>query len=387
MSTSQQQPSLLNFIPPRLTKGKEWYVSFYCVYPATGKLRRVRIKLNRIKSLSQRNAVAKRLISEISVKQLSGWNYFVEAEAPKSYHFLFDVLDTFINVHEKELEKHSIRCYKSYVKILKNYLIKEGYTNQMYVSSFDRRIASDMMIEIKAGEYSLRTYNNYLQFFTSLFNWMHEFNYVSINPFSHIKKIPKKRLVKTRQTLTEVHRAQLKRFLLEKEGNNNYYVMCMLCYYCFLRPNEICQLKVKDIDLERQLVYVSEDIAKNDNDSYRTIPDVMMPYVKNLKLDCQPDQFLFSIDKQWEFVPGEKKAEGRDTAKYWAYIRKSLNWPMSLQFYSLKDTGITNMLADGVATNFVQEQADHSSLSMTSIYVAKKSSAAQEQIKKKASAF
>lgn len=387
MSANQNNPSLLNFIPPRLTKGKEWYISFYSTYPATGKLRRVKIKLNRIKSISQRNAVAKRLISELSARLLTGWNYFIEAEAPKSYHFLFNVLDTFINVHAKELEEHSMRCYRSYIKILKAFLIGKGFSEKMYVSNFDRRQASDLMIEIKEGDYSLRTYNNYLQFYTTLFNWLLEFNYVAINPFSHIKKIPKKRLKKIRQPLSEDHRLQLKRFLLEVEGNNNYYVMCLLCYYCFLRPNEISLLKVKDIDLNRQLVFVSEKIAKNDNDSYRTIPDVMMQYVKKLDLNYPPDYYLFSLDVTREFVPGKKRAEGRETARYWSYIRKSLNWPMSLQFYSLKDTGITNMLGDGVATNFVQGQADHSSLSMTSIYAVKKSNAAEEQIKKKSKAF
>jgi len=387
MSTSQNNPSLLNFIPPRLTKGKEWYISFYSTYPATGKLRRVRIKLNRIKSISQRNAVAKRLISELSVKLLSGWNYFIEAEAPKSYHFLFSVLDTFINVHAKELEEHSMRSYRSYVKILKAFLLRKGYSDKMYVINFDRRLASDLMIEIKEGDYSLRTYNNYLQFYTSLFNWLLEFNYIATNPFSHIKKIPKKRLIKIRQPLSEDHRAELKRFLLEIEGNNNYYVMCLLCYYCFLRPNEISLLRVKDIDQNRQLVSVSETIAKNDNVSYRTIPDVMMPYIKKLKLNNPPDYYLFSMDVTGEFIPGKKRAEGRETARYWSYIRQSLNWPMWLQFYSLKDTGITNMLSDGVATNFVQGQADHSSLSMTSIYAVKKSSAAEEQIRKKSKAF
>lgn len=386
MSTSQKQPSLLNFIPPRLTKGKEWYISYYSIYPATGKLRRIRIKLNRIKPVSQRNLVAKKLINEITEKQISGWNYFIESEAPKSYHFLFKVLDTFINVHEKELEYNSMRSYRSYVKFLKEYLLRNGYNDQMYVASFDRRIASDIMIEIKEGKYSFCAYNNFLQFFVSLFNWLLQFNYISVNPFAHLKKIPKKLLKKIRKNLTETNREQLRDFLI-REGNNNYLVMCLLCYYCFLRPNEISQLRVRDIDKARQLVYVSKEIAKNDNDSVRTIPDVMMQFVQKLDLNYPPEHYLFSMDIHNAFVPGKKRAEGREIARYWNHIRTKLEWPLSLQFYSLKDTGITNMLGDGVSTNFVQGQADHSSLTMTSIYAAKKNSVAEEQIRKKSKAF
>ena len=52
--------------------------------------------------------------------------------------------------------------------------------------------------------------------------------------------------------------------------------------------------------------------------------------------------------------------------------RMACDFPMELQFYSLKDTGITNMLVDGVPINLVQQQADHSSVAMTAVYVGKK---------------
>ena len=39
--------------------------------------------------------------------------------------------------------------------------------------------------------------------------------------------------------------------------------------------------------------------------------------------------------------------------------------------FSLKDTGITRTLSEGVALNFVQQQADHSSPAITGIYVGK----------------
>ena len=73
--------------------------------------------------------------------------------------------------------------------------------------------------------------------------------------------------------------------------------MCLLCYYCFLRPKEISLLRIKDIDVENQLVYVSEDIAKNDHSSIRTIPNAMISYVKDLDLNQSRDYYLFSFDK------------------------------------------------------------------------------------------
>jgi integrase len=388
MPTTQKNVSYLKFLPARLTEGNEWYISYYSLYPATGKLRRVKIKLNRIKGTGKRRVYARQIINELNEKLVNGWNPFIEQEAPKAFHLLFNVLDTYLKIQEREAEKHSIRCYKSYVKYLKEYLIRNKYSAEMYVSQFDKVIASNIMVELKQNpKYSFMTYNNYLQFFTGLFNWMMQFNYIATNPFSTLKKIPKKLIHKTRRCLTVDERERLKDFLI-KENNNNYLVMCLLCYYCFLRPNEISLLRVRDLNLEKQVVYISKEIAKNDNDSIRTIPDTMMEYVKKLDLNHPGDYYLFGLDTRKKFTPGKKRAEGREIARYWSdVIRVKLSFPMEIQFYSLKDTGITNMLADGIAPNFVQGQADHSSLKMTSIYAAKRNTASQEQIKKNASKF
>jgi len=388
MSVSKKITSLLQYIPPRLTEGVEWYVSYYAIYPATGKLRRVKIKINRIKSIAQRRAMAKKLINDITQKLVSGWNPFIEAEAPKSFHLVFNVFDTYLKIQAKESEEHSYRCYKSYIKYLKEYLIRNNYSKEMYVAQFDKNLASNIMLEIKeSSKYSFRTYNNYLQFFTTLFNWMLQFNYLLQNPFAFLKKIPKKLIKKKRVALTEENRAQLRDFLIS-EGNNNYFVMCLLCYYCFLRPNEISLLKVGDIDINKQVVYVSKEIAKNDTDSVRTIPNAMIDYVKKLDLNQPKNNYLFSMDVHQKFVPGIKRAEGREIARYWSdVVRVKLDWPMELQFYSLKDSGITNMLDDGIAPNFVQGQADHSSLTITSIYAVKRNAVAQEEIKTKSKEF
>lgn len=388
MSEHQKTIPLLQYIPPRLTEGKEWYISYYAIYPATGKLRRLRIKLNRIKSIKQRRAVAKQLISDITKKQLAGWNPFIEAEAPKAFHKLFEVFDIFMRIHEKESEPHTVRTYKSFMKYLKDYLVRNNYSEQMYVSDFDLRLASDIMIGIKTDEsLSARTYNNYLKFFKLLFNWMMQFNYVTVNPFGHIKRMPNRMLKKKRDEISKEQRNKLLRYL-ESKGNNNYLVMCLLCYYCFLRPKEILLLRVKDIDLTKQVVYISEAIAKNDNDSVRTIPDAMMQYIKKLNLDYPPDYYLFSSLPRFAFMPGKQRAEGRIIARYWSdFIRPAMKWPKEIQFYSLKDSGITDMLDSGVAPNFVQGQADHSSLTITSIYAKKRNARAQLEIKEKARSF
>ncbi|MDR3351300.1 MAG: site-specific integrase [Prevotellaceae bacterium] len=385
-SILQQKKSSLAYIPARLTEGKEWFVSYYAIYPPTGQLRRKKIKLNRIRSVTQRRLVARKLIIDINEKLCNGWNPFVEDEAPKSYHKLMDVLVTYMAIQEKELEENSLRSYRSYVKFICEYITHKLKTPEMYVCQFDRRAAADFMLSIKQNpKLSNRTYNNYLLFYKTLFNWIKQYNYIASNPFDGIMKIAKRKTQKIRQLISPALRKALCDYL--SKHNKNYLAMCMMCYYCFLRPNEISYLKVSDVDLANQIILIRKEIAKNDKDSTRTIPDVMLPYIQPLQLNGNKEQYLFSFDRQHQFVPGTKHANSREIARYWSHLRKIIGIPKEVQFYSLKDTGITNMLADGVAANFVQGQADHSSLAITSIYAGTATPASQEQIRKKAGAF
>ena len=49
-------------------------------------------------------------------------------------------------------------------------------------------------------------------------------------------------------------------------------------------------------------------------------------------------------------------------------MRKDLGLPAELKFYSLKDTGITNMLKSNMDVLSVRDQARHSSISITDMY-------------------
>ncbi|MDR0729297.1 MAG: site-specific integrase [Prevotellaceae bacterium] len=383
---THQHNHRISYIPARLTEGKEWFVSYYVIYPPTGKLRRKKVKMNRIHSITQRRIVARKLIIDINAKLYNGWNPFLEDEAPKSYHQLLDVLATYMAIQEKELEKNSLRSYRSYVKFIVEYIIHSLKTPKMYVAQFDKGTAADLMLAIKQNPaLSNRTYNNYLLFYKVLFNWLKQYNYITANPFEGITKIAKRKTPKIRQLISSELRKALCDYLCKQ--NPNYLSMCMMCYYCFLRPNEISYLKVSDVDLMKQTILVRKEIAKNDKDSIRIIPDAMMPYMKHLQLTGDKDRYLFSFDRKYLFVPGVKHADSREIARYWSTLRDAVKIPVNVQFYSLKDTGITNMLADGVAANFVQGQADHSSLAITSMYAGTTTPASQEQIRKKAGAF
>ena len=158
-------------------------------------------------------------------------------------------------------------------------------------------------------------------------------------------------------------------------------------YYCLLRPKEILYLKISDIDIERKLIRVDEEQAKNDNTSFRTVPDILIPFLKKLVLSGHKDSFVFSDDEHYNFAPGKRHMDPRKISKYWAKLRLKFGFAMNYKFYSLKDTGIIDLLEAGVSPEDVREQADHYDLSVTSIYARHIKPNGSDQIRKLAKKF
>ena len=361
----------VDYVPARLSEGKEWVVVWYVKDPVTNKMIRCRKKFNRIKQQTKRRASARAFINTINERLALGWNPAVTSIAPRATTKLFDALDLFLKVKTKEAEENSMRSYRSYISMFKTWLKDKDISEDAYVCAITYEVAMELMDDVDSRkDISPRTYNNYLMFFRLLFNWMIDHDFISDNPFDRIKRKPKKLTKKKRRILTDHELNMLFEYL--GKNNPNYLCMSLLCYCCFLRPKEIVSLKCNDIDLIKQVVHIRSEIAKNDNDSFRTIPDVIVPILRNLELS-NGGLYLFSgsgSDTPYEFSPGRTQVCSRKIAKYWdTYVRPACGFNQDLQFYSLKDSGVTKMLTEKIPINLVQKQADHSSVAMTAIYV------------------
>lgn len=362
----------IHYREAKLTQGQDWFIYFYVQDPATDKLKRIRIKVNRESDLRLRKKKALQIMSGINQRLAVGWNPLLETAAPRAAVPLFSCLEAFLKIKRKEMEATSSHCYLSYINVFKKFLQESGFTDTTYVGSFSREHALAFMSKVEA-KLSPKTYNNYVAFFRGLFIWMQERGYVDANPFDGIAKKPKRMLKKNRRLLTDDELSRLIGYL--SQNNIEYLAISLLCYGCLIRPKELALLKCGDIDLEKQVIHISAAIAKNDNDSFRTIPDEIMPVMHRLDLSHK-EYYLFGDHKMWDFSPGKNLVCSRKIAKYWELVlRKELGFGIDLKFYSLKDTGITNMLTSGVPINLVQKQADHSSVAMTAIYVGKKAEA------------
>ena len=72
---------LKGWTPPVFHQGKECYVSFTAFCPETGKMRKKKFMLDRIKSKRLQKLKGKQMCQRLTEKLLDGWNPWIEAES------------------------------------------------------------------------------------------------------------------------------------------------------------------------------------------------------------------------------------------------------------------------------------------------------------------
>lgn len=151
----------------------------------------------------------------------------------------------------------------------------------------------------------------------------------------------------------------------------------MMEYYTFIRPDELSNIRLSDINIKEQKVFVSSSISKNRRDGMVGLNDTVIKMMIELDIFNNPSHcYLFGK----QFKPNTNKADSRIFREYFNKVRAFLKWPSCYQFYSLKDTGIRDLAnAEGIVV--ARDQARHSDISTTNKYLKGDSLSVHEETK------
>ena len=366
--------NIFQYIPARITEGKEWYISFYAWDPFLNRLRRKRVKVNRIASVRERRSYARMLCEQINTKLRQNWSPFIEAVAAKGNEFLSKAMDNFIKRKSAELRPDSMRSYQSHCNRLMDFCKRQDKA-EIRAATFTVAMARQYLDEVLDRGNSARTYNNTLTFCRVIFNWLQAFEYCAMNPFGKLKMLREQE--KIRKLIPRSWREKINLHL--RANDPGFLLACMLQYYAEIRPSEQTKLILGNISLSNQVITVPPQASKNGRLRFATIPDQLMEYLLEIPwTDLSMDRPILGVDFQYG-APQMKDA--RDYTRRWQRLRKALKMPMQYQFYSLRDGGIVHMIESGVPLNNVMAQAGHADLHTTSKYTRHINPKAVEQIK------
>lgn len=365
----------LNYRPAHFvcTK-KNSYVAYSVLNPESGKYEYKRIKLNFIKKKSEQKKYAIELIKQLNYKLVNGFNPFLSQVSEKLI-LLSDAIKSFLILKKRDLELKNIciETYKDYLQNLSKF--KQFLNKDCYVYKIKTSDINDFLDDIYINQcFTAVTRNNYLQSLKTFFNYCKAHNYISENPTTEIKpvsKAPKKRQPIPDNILNQI-------FSYYENNNQKHFLLaCYLLYACFIRPSEICKLKIVDISFKNQTIFISEKISKNKKNQSVTIPKNVINLMLDLQVYNYPTDF-YIIGKN--FTPSKESCTDKILRRNWLKMRTDLKLSDIYQFYSLKDTGITKMISLlNVAE--VRDQARHSSISITDVYTDRTKHTGNEHIK------
>lgn len=353
----------IDFRPAQVMQNKEVYVCYYILDPTNDKLKRMRIRCNRIKKRREQLKFASLLCAEINQKLYSGWNPLTgENPIAQKRITILKAASNYVSRKEKELRKDSVRSYQSKLSFFTKWCERAGISDWL-CKRFTVTHAKNLMDEYGNHGRSAYSYNSMLQFLKGMFKSFVSDGIALQNPFERFKG--KRKEAKRRVTIPRQERRRILNYFL-KRGMKEYVAMIRLCFRYLVRPKEILQLRISDIDFNMGLLRIPPDVSKNHCERIIALGyDVMRYFQELIELDCASDFYIFSTD----FKPGSRLYTTKNLFEVWKKMREDLSMPNTYHFYSLKDTGITEMLESGMPSKFVKDLAGHHSLAMTERYL------------------
>src|SRR5699024_5191085 len=107
---------------------------------------------------------------------------------------------------------------------------------------------------------------------SSFCTWLSEKNYMDKNPMEDIKSITEG--AKKRIPLSPKDLVKLKSHL---QSTNPYFLLlCQFEYYTLIRPEELSNIKLRDIYLKEQKVFIASSISKNRKDGMVGLNDALI---------------------------------------------------------------------------------------------------------------
>lgn len=362
-----KEKKILPYLSARIVKGRDrWYILYYQSDPETSKLKRFRptYDLNRIRDITERTRVGEGLVKKINDLLPTGWP-FLESDDPRNQNIL-EALVWMERMKYSGLAAESIRKYQRFVTLLRVFLKQEG-KEQIKISQFSALDAYEAMQYIwDNSKISNNTYNRFLRDAIILFNLLKDYKFIEDNPFKAVKK--KRPKPKTRRNFTEAEKLAVAAYLKEKD----YYLFLavLLQHGCFIRPGELNKLLFSYFDLKAGVITLPGEITKNGKIRHVTIPDIYIKYFRNPKFaGFHVNWYVFGEG----LVPGpEAIYPDRMRKRHKKHLDKMLELGLlenlvGLQWYSWKDTGITDALTS-VGVEYVRQQADHSKYETTLRY-------------------
>ena len=248
------------FLPAvvRQSKSMGIFLEYYVLNPETDAMERKRMRLQKIvkkyKKTHEQMMAARNICEEVNRKLSGGWTPLHETEDGRLYTKIQDLRERFLTHKKAEgLRPATLQSYSSMTGLFLSWCEDTGRARKMS-GTFLKIDAVSYMDYILDKGFSNRSYNNTAKTLKVFFSWAKENCYCKENPFDYIKPLPKEK--KRRTLIDRETRQRLSDFL--SSYSPQFLIVCKLIYYSAMRPKEIANIQIRDIDIKNRCIHVHE---------------------------------------------------------------------------------------------------------------------------------
>lgn len=357
--------SVIEYLPAQLKSNSHgWYIEYQTFNPKLGKMQRYRTHLNTLRKhytrLADFKAHCNQIINTVNAKLAGGWTPVGENQNARYYTPLTVVMRLYLDEKQDEVRIDTMRSYKSFCTGFEAWI--NGNVPGCQAILFNKVLAIKFL-DYCFSERNLkgRSWNNQLKAARALFSWAVAKCYCKENPFAGIK--PKREAEKRRVLIPADARQRITAYC--KANNPGLLIVSQLVFSALIRPKEIRCIRVGDVFLKEHYIFIRSETAKTHYSRVATMNPVLESLVAKWINGASPDDYLIGSN---DYAAGKKPMHHSRFGKDWIKMREALSLPTEMQLYSLRDTGINEMLKSGIDPLTVMQHADHHDLSMTTRY-------------------
>ena len=350
---------------------KDWYIYYKFIDDATGKLKRMpnikggcnkyKTKKERIKILAQLRDALEYLLDKGLNPYLDSDMSMLELENTSASSAIKPITAPILKIKEIEVNPEPIKvetkqivmsikeAFDYALKIKKKSLNDTSYINfagrinrfrkaldeNAPITSLTRKITNEYLNGI-LEKTSARNRNNSRIDLSSLFEVLAN---DEIIPENFIKRI---NTIKTKPERNKTYTPDLQQDIYSYLEKNDTILLLFIKFisYNFLRPVEVCRLKVGDLDIKDKKLYVR---AKNKAVKIKIIPEILIKDLPDLS-SMNKDDFLFTPSKiGGEWIATENNRRDYFSKRFKTIVKDHFKLGADYGMYSFRHTFITKL--------------------------------------------
>jgi len=329
---------------------KAWYVRWSYRNPLTGKLERknnLHGGVNSFKTKKERLKILKYIKKNLIKVLKNGHTPFNEKEVinigqkeKETSTSVKEAIDAALEIAKSTVTPNTYNNYKKSAYKFLNFLGKHNQSKDIKLVT--RKILIAYLNKVLKNT-SARTRNNYRTDLSAVFTILEK--KLLLIDYNFIKNIEKEKVKhKRNRTLSNKQLIQITDFL--KVNDPVVLLVIRFVAYNFLRPVEVCRLKIKDLNLEEALLYYQ---AKNKPLKTKRIPSLLLNDLKKMNLhNYDKNSFLITpsgIPGEWEGSDNQRRGviTRRFTRLKSQMVQEGIELEKGDNIYSFRHSYITNL--------------------------------------------